>query len=106
MANESASPTDVRASEGKRKFDLVERTAKFGEAVILFVRRIKIDAVTRPLIHQLVRSATSVGANYCEADEAGSNKEFRYRISLCNREVRESKHWLRMFAVAVPEQRD
>ena len=88
------------------KFDLAERTARFGETVVGFARGIKIDAVTSPLIKQVVRSATSVGANYCEADEAGSKKEFRYRISVCNREVRETKHWLRMIAVASPQGKD
>ena len=90
----------------KKTFDLEERTAKFGEDVIDFVRTISIVPVTEPLIRQLVNSATSVGANYCEADDAGSKKEFRYRISLCKRESRETKHWLRMMAKAVPEKKD
>ncbi len=47
-----------------------------------------------------------MGANYCEADEAGSGKEFRYRISVCKREAKESKHWLRMIAVAVPTSKE
>ena len=88
------------------KFNLAERTARFGETVVGFARSIGIDAVTSPLIKQVVRSATSVGANYCEADEAGSKKEFRYRISVCNREVRETKHWLRMLAVSSPQRKD
>jgi len=90
----------------ERRYDLCERTARLGEAVIRFVRTIKLDAVAAPLVRQLVRSATSVGANYCEADEAGSKREFRYRISICNRETRETKHWLRMLAVAAPMQKD
>ena len=85
-----------------REYNLAERTARFGEAVIRFARQIRADAVSRPLIVQLVRSATSVGANFCEADESGSRKEFRYRISVCTREARESKYWLRMIAVAAP----
>jgi four helix bundle protein len=85
----------------KRRFDLEERTARFGEAIISFARKIPVDPVTEPLIGQLVRAGTSVGSNYCEADEAGSGKEFRYRISVCKRESKESKHWLRMIAAAV-----
>ena len=88
------------ATSDKRKYDLEERTACFGEKIVAFAKTIKLDAVTRPLVTQLVRSGTSVRANYCEANEAGSRKEFRYRISVCNREVRESKHWLRMLATA------
>ena len=61
-----------------------------------------MDPVTQPLIGQLVRCGTSVGSNYCEADDAGSKKEFRYRISMCKRESRESMYWLRMIASGVP----
>lgn len=91
---------------GERRFDLEERTAKFGETVIAFVKRLPVGPVSGPLIEQVVRSATSVGANYCEADDAGSKKEFRYRISLCKRESRETKHWLRMIAAALPDVKD
>lgn len=87
-------------------FDLEERTAKFGEDVIAYVRNVLVTPVTEPVIRQLVNSATSVGANYCEADDAGSKKEFYYRISLCKRESRETKHWLRMMAQAVPEKKE
>jgi four helix bundle protein len=62
--------------------------------------------VTEPIIVQLVRAGTSIGANYCEADDAGSRKEFLYRISICKRESRESKYWLRMTAAAAPELKD
>ena len=96
----------VGNADPEKPFDLAERTALFGERIIEFCRSVDQDAITRSLISQLVRSATSVGANHCEADEAGSRKEFRYRISVCKREVRESKHWLRMIAVAAPTSRD
>jgi four helix bundle protein len=88
---------------GLRRFDLEERTARFGETVIQFAKRVGISPITEPLIKQLVRSATSIGANYCEADDAGSKKEFRYRISVCKRESRETKHWLRMLAAGAPD---
>jgi four helix bundle protein len=91
---------------GAGRFDLEERTARFGEVVVAFARAVSANVVTMPIIGQLVRSATSVGANYCEADDAGSKKEFRYRISLCKRESRETKHWLRMMATAAPEKKD
>ena len=93
---------DERTSD-RREFDLAERTALFGEAVISFARSIRRDDVSGPLVRQLVRSATSIGANYTEADEAGSTKEFRYRISVCCREARETQYWLRMLAAASPE---
>jgi four helix bundle protein len=87
-------------------YDLEERTALFGEQCIEFARSIKLDDVTGPLVRQLVRSSTSIGANYCEADEAGTKKEFRYRISVSKRESKETKYWLRMLAKGAPESRD
>jgi hypothetical protein len=57
-----------------RAFDLAERTAVFGEEVIRLAKSMKRNSVTSPLINQLVRSATSIGANYVEADEAGSTR--------------------------------
>lgn len=89
-----------------RPYDLEERTALFGEAVIRFAKKIPVNEITGPLISQLVRAATSIGANWCEADDAGSKKEFRYRISISKRESRETKHWLRMVVAAVPGLRD
>ena len=88
------------------RYDLEERTAKFGESVIKFARKIKEDTVAKPLISQLVRAGTSVGANYSEADDAESKKDFRHKIGICKKEARESKHWLRMIAIAVPDSKD
>src|SRR5262249_23074177 len=90
----------------RTKHDLEERTARFGEAVIVFVKKISVTPVTRSLIDQLVRSGTSVGANYCEADNAESKTDFCHKISLCKKESRESKHWLRMMATAEPDRKD
>jgi four helix bundle protein len=90
----------------RRSYDLCERTAVFGEAVITFVKRIPMNPITSPLISQVVRSATSIGANYCEADEAESRKEFRYRVAICKRESRETKHNLRMLVAAEPNCRE
>jgi four helix bundle protein len=85
------------------KYDLLERTAIFGEKIIKFTRGIPANIITRPLISQLIRSATSIGANYCEADNALSKKDFIHKISICNKETKETRHWLRMLVVAVPE---
>lgn len=86
-----------------RQFDLEGCTARFGEAIIAFAKTIPIKLVTSPLISQLVRAGTSIGANDCEADDASSRKEFRYRITICKKESRETKHWLRMIATAASE---
>lgn len=86
-----------------RKYDLEERTAKFGERTIALAKTIPKTVVTSSLIDQVVRAATSVGANYCEADDAGTKKEFCHRIGICRRESRECKHWFRMIGTAVPD---
>lgn len=86
-------------------YDLEERTALFGESVIEFCLIVPGNPVTAPVINQLVRAATSVGANYCEADDAESKKDFRHKIALCRKESRETKYWLRMIAKAAPAQK-
>ncbi|MFH1207084.1 MAG: four helix bundle protein [Patescibacteria group bacterium] len=85
-----------------KKFDLEERTMKFGRSVIALTKKVYESSVTRPLITQLVRSATSIGANYCEADNAESRKDFKHKISICRKESKETKHWLNMLMEAVP----
>ncbi len=90
-------------NEKGRKFDLEERTAKLGIAIIQFAQRIPKNPVNLPLIGQLVRSGTSIGANYCEADDGESKKDFHHKIGLGKKETRETKHWLRMIAAAEPD---
>ncbi len=87
-------------------YDLGERTTVFAENAVRFARRIVVDPVTRPLISQLVRCSTSVAADYAEADEADSRKEFRYRIGVAKREAGESKLQLRVIVAASPEMRE
>jgi four helix bundle protein len=83
-------------SQFLNNYDLEERTAKFGEAVIALCKRVEPTTISRPLISQLVRSGTSVGANYMEANGASSRKDFRNKIFICKKEAQETKHWLRM----------
>lgn len=82
----------------KIKYDLEERTAKFGENVLKLCKGIKFNNLTAPLINQLIRSATSVGANYMEANSGISKKDFKNKIFICKKEAQETKHWLRMLA--------
>ncbi len=90
----------------KTKYDLEERTARFGEGIIVFCKSIRETAITRPLVNQIVRSATSVGANYMEANAASSKKDFRNKMFICKKEVQETKHWLRMLATCLEEKKD
>lgn len=87
----------------KNKYDLEERTAKFGEKILEFIRKIPKRVDTLNLISQLANAGTSIGANYCEADDAESKKDFQHKIGICKKEARETKYWLRMIVAAVPE---
>lgn len=86
-----------------KKYDLEERTAKFGENTIKFCKKVPRGSITDPLIIQLVKCGTSVGANYCEADDAESRLDFKHKIGICKKESREAKHFLRMIVIAFPE---
>ena len=86
-----------------RVYDLEERTARFGEAAIDFAKTTPQNAVTNRIINQLVGAGTSVGANYVEADDAVSKKEFLKSIGTCKKETREVKHFLRMSVRAFPQ---
>ena len=88
-----------------KTFDLEERTAKFGEEIIRFCKELSKDEITRPIINQLVKCGSSVGANYCEADDAESRKDFKHKIGICKKESRECKHFLRMAGITVPERK-
>jgi four helix bundle protein len=83
-----------------RTYDLLERTAVFGEAVVRFAKKIPRNPANDRLIGQFVGAGTSIGANYCEADDAVSKKDFRNKIGTCRKEAKECKFWLRMIAAA------
>jgi four helix bundle protein len=89
--------------ETKRVYDLEERTARFGEAIIDFAKTTQQNPVTNRIINQLVGAGTSVGANYVEADDAVSKKEFLKSIGTCRKEARETTHFLRMIVRAAPD---
>jgi four helix bundle protein len=101
---ENDEPLVVREeAPNARVYDLEERTARFGEMVVDFAKTIPQTPVTNRIINQLVGAATSVGANYVEADDAISKKEFLKNIGTCRKEAREVKHFLRMAVRAMPE---
>jgi len=87
----------------KKIYNLEERTCEFGKRVITFAKSIPKNTITNPLISQLVRSATSIGSNYCEADCAESKKDFEHKLGICSKEAKETKHWFKMITVATPE---
>lgn len=87
-------------------YDLEERTAKFGEEIIRFCKNLRQDSINRSIINQIVRSSTSIGANYMEANAASSKKDFRNKIFICKKETQETKHWLRMMAQCEPSKKE
>jgi four helix bundle protein len=93
---------DAPVRPESRRYDLAERTAAFAERIVQLTRKLPMDPITRPLISQVVRSGSSVGANYCEADDAVSKKEFRQKIGTCRKEAKETKYWIRIIVAAVP----
>jgi four helix bundle protein len=88
--------------DSRHPFDLEERTAVFGEAVIRFCKKIRRAPENDRLINQLVGCSTSVGANYCEANENVSKKDFKNTIGRCVKEAKETKFFLRMVAASEP----
>lgn len=93
-------------TDNNLKYDLEERTAKFGESIIKFCQSLSQNTINKPVINQLVRSATSIGANYMEANSASSRKDFKNKIHICKKETQETKHWLRMLSVCESLRKD
>jgi four helix bundle protein len=83
-----------------KEYDLEERLEKFGEKIIELAKKVPRNPITIPILSQLVRSGTSMGGNYMEANGASSKKDFKNKIHICKKETMETKHWLRMLAKA------
>lgn len=96
----------VREPATEKCYNLSERTAQFGENVIRFAKSLPFNPVNNRIIEQFVGSGTSIGANYCEANDSVSPKDFRHRISICRKESKETRFWLRMLATAEPSRKD
>lgn len=79
-----------------KTYDLEERTAQFAEAVISLCRQWPKSSVSQPILDQLIRSGTSIGANYYEANGASSKKDFKNKIHMCKKESKETQYWLRL----------
>jgi len=84
-------------------YNLEERTKTFSKSIIRFLKTIGKEDINRNIISQLIRSATSVGANYCEANGASSKKDFKNKIYICRKEIQETKYWIEMMAESNPE---
>ena len=102
MKNSNIKVQNSNAKTRRSFFDLEDRMSAFGNEIIILCKNLPQNAITKPLISQIVRSATSVGANYAEANNAASKKDFRNKVYISKKESQETKHWLRMLETAVP----
>jgi len=93
-------------TEEKNKYDLEERTLKFASDVRAFVRLLPRSVANREDTSQVVRSSGSVGANYIEANEALSKKDFLMRIKISRKEAKETAYWLKLVDVGSDSQLD
>jgi four helix bundle protein len=90
------------SAPGRHPFDLEERTAVFGENIVRFAKKIPRNPVNDRLINQIVGAGTSVGANFCEANDCFSKKDFRYTAKRCIKEAKETRFFLRMIVTSEP----
>lgn len=82
---------------------LEERTINFSIDIINMCGKYSKSLTLRPLVSQLIRSATSIGANYAEANNASSKADFKNKIFIAKKEAAETRYWLRIFDSLVPE---
>ena len=90
----------------KKIFDLEERTARFAEKLIDLLKKLPNTPINKRFIEQCAGSGGSIGANYCEANEAESKNDFVHKIGISKKETKETKHWIRLLAHANPEFKD
>ena len=110
MTNDQRLTRDLKSSArnepittNKKYFDLEQRTLDFAKAVIRLCKKLPRDVINLELIGQLIRCSGSVGANYREANDALSKKDFSYRIKICRKEAKESCFFLELLAEANSE---
>ncbi len=90
----------------KHQFDLEDRTAFFSTKVLDFCGKITVNYLTENQIRQLIKSATSIGANYMEANGSDSKRDFKSKISICKKEAKETTYWLRILINLFPNKKD
>lgn len=87
-------------------YDLEKRTKEFSREVIQLLAKIRPNDINRNIVSQLIRAATSVGANYREANAASSKNDFRNKIHICRKEIQETEYWIELLAEASPESKE
>jgi four helix bundle protein len=77
-------------------YDLENRTFQFAKDVALFLKKIPKNSANIEYSKQVIRSSGSVGANYFEANESLSKKDFNKRVKICRKEAKETSYWLKL----------
>ncbi|KKU79849.1 MAG: hypothetical protein UY05_C0020G0006 [Candidatus Peregrinibacteria bacterium GW2011_GWA2_47_7] len=96
----------LMSNDGTKKYNLAARTLKFAEDILGFAGGLPEDTLIYPLRSQFIRSGTSIGANYHEADSAESRKDFFHKIGLCRKEAKETMYWLQLIIKVLPAKKE
>jgi four helix bundle protein len=92
--------------QNKHKFDLEERTTVFSNNILAFCKTLTLNYLTENIIRQLIKSATSIGANYMEANGSSSKRDFKSKISICKKEAKETTYWVRILINQFPNRKN
>jgi four helix bundle protein len=90
-------------NQNSKHYDLEERTLQFAKSTLGFCRGLPKTLICEEIEKQLIRAATSVGANYIEANEAPGKRDFVMRIKICRKEAKECGYWLKLVEVGHPD---
>lgn len=88
------------------KYDLEERTRNFAKNIVSLMMKLPQNSINKKMVEQIIGSGGSVGANYCEANEAESKKDFTHKIGICKKEIKETRYWLSLLSYANPNYAD
>jgi len=89
-------------SQGKKTYNLEDRTLEYSRELIAFLLAVPKNTINNNLVNQVSRSGTSVGANYREANETETKKDFAFRVRICRKEAKETIYWLELLGEANP----
>jgi four helix bundle protein len=90
-------------NQNTKRYDLEDRTLEYSKRIIRLSKALPKNTVNFKLADQLIRSGTSMGANYREANETETKKDFKFRIRICRKEGKETVYWLNLVVEANPE---
>ena len=84
------------------QYPLEDRVLEFGKRIVRLCQALPKNIINTPLINQIIRSGTAIGANYCEANETKTKKDLRFKVRLSLKEAKETIYWLKLIIAANP----